>query len=248
MRVACHRLCLNEPELKMGASSKDLSRSSVRRRRFLITATSAVGGAFAMAVAYPFLMSLGPSERTKAAGAPVRVSIGDIGPGELKTIGWRGKPVWVLRRTHAMLSDLSGHDSELADPASSVSNQPAYCRNLVRSIKPEYFVVIGVCTHLGCSPAYYSSVKGGAGQFFCPCHGSRFDLAGRVFKNVPAPTNLVVPRHGYVSASELLIGTEVQNPQSKTATSTDGEGQIAVGDRSADIPPDLQMDLLVRGK
>jgi ubiquinol-cytochrome c reductase iron-sulfur subunit len=157
---------------------------------------------------------LQPSERAKAAGAPVEVDIGSIEPGEMISIEWQGKPVWIVRRTQEMLDLLPKHDADLADPASSVPQQPAYCNNATRSIKPEILVVLGVCTHLGCSPTFRPEVAPAdlgaqwVGGWFCPCHGSRFDLAARVFKGVPAPTNMIIPPHMYLSDTRLLIGDD----------------------------------------
>jgi ubiquinol-cytochrome c reductase iron-sulfur subunit len=169
------------------------------RRRFLLRATSGIGCAYVAAAAYPMLASFAPSARARAAGAPVEVDIEGLGEGELRTVAWRGKPVWILERTPAMLAGLNRHDDLLADPTSRQPQQPAYCDNPTRSIEPGIFVCVGVCTHLGCSPTLRVGEAGdelGAnwpGGFFCPCHGSKFDLAGRVFKRVPAPTNLEIP-------------------------------------------------------
>jgi len=186
-----------------------------KRRRMLIAATSVVGAAGTAAFAAPLLVSWMPSARAKAAGAPVEVNISKIEPGQLVRVIWRGKPVWLVKRTEQMQADLPSIDSLLNDPGSAVeSQQPAYAKNAFRSRKPEMLVLIGICTHLGCSPTYRPEVapadlgadwKGG---FYCPCHGSRFDLAGRVFKNVPAPTNLVVPPHYYKSDNLILIGED----------------------------------------
>jgi ubiquinol-cytochrome c reductase iron-sulfur subunit len=184
------------------------------RRRFLIAATSIAGGIASIGVATPFVMSMLPSERAKAAGAPVEVDITKLEPGMLLLVEWRGKVVWVLNRTPEMLATLKKVDSELADPKSEKPQQPAYAKNDTRSIKPQYLVVEGVCTHLGCSPVFRKDIAPadlGAdwlGGFFCPCHGSKFDLAGRVYKHVPAPTNLVVPPHVYLSDTTLLIGSD----------------------------------------
>jgi ubiquinol-cytochrome c reductase iron-sulfur subunit len=185
------------------------------RRRFLVAATTVVGGVGAAAVAVPFVTSMMPSARARAAGAPVEIDISAVEPGQRVTAEWRGKPVWVVRRTEKMLADLPSHDGNLRDPASEVADQqPAYAQNATRSIKPEFAVLIGICTHLGCSPTFRpelapadlgSDWKGG---FFCPCHGSTFDLAGRVFQGVPAPTNLVVPPHRYISDTRLIIGED----------------------------------------
>jgi ubiquinol-cytochrome c reductase iron-sulfur subunit len=184
------------------------------RRRFLIAATSIAGGIASIGVATPFVMSMLPSERAKAAGAPVEIDITKLEPGMLLLVEWRGKVVWVLNRTSEMLATLKKVDSELADPKSEKPQQPAYAKNDTRSIKPQYLVVEGVCTHLGCSPVFRKDIAPadlGAdwlGGFFCPCHGSKFDLAGRVYKHVPAPTNLVVPPHVYLSDTTLLIGSD----------------------------------------
>jgi ubiquinol-cytochrome c reductase iron-sulfur subunit len=186
-----------------------------RRRRLLIITTGLglVGTGFAAA---PFVLSMMPSARAKAAGAPVEVDIAKIEPGQLLTVEWRGRPVWILRRTPEMLKSLAPLEKFLADPKSDVTDQqPVYARNPSRSIKPEVLVLVGICTHLGCSPLVKlqpGPVSGlgddWLGGFFCPCHGSKFDLAGRVWKNVPAPTNLVVPPHSYLSPHRILIGVD----------------------------------------
>ena len=184
-------------------------------RRRLIVATAAVGGAGAVAALVPFVSSLLPSERAKAAGAPVEVEVGKLEAGQMMTVEWRGKPVWIINRTAEMLGTLPKLDGQMADPKSDKEMQPAYARNETRSIKKELMVVIGICTHLGCSPS--SKFKAGAdegmpgdwlGGFLCPCHGSTFDFAGRVFKSKPAPTNLEVPPHVYLSDSRILIGED----------------------------------------
>jgi ubiquinol-cytochrome c reductase iron-sulfur subunit len=193
-----------------------MSKSEVDRskRRFLIAATTAVGGVAAVGAAIPFVMSMLPSERAKAAGAPVEVDISKIEPGMILNVEWQGKPVWVVKRTKAMLDSLSKLESKLVDPKSDVPQQPDYCKNATRSIKPEILVAVGICTHLGCSPTYRPEVAPAdmgpdwLGGFFCPCHGSRFDLAARVYSGVPAPTNLVIPKHKYLSDSRLLIGDD----------------------------------------
>ncbi len=184
------------------------------KRRLLIAATTAAGGVAAAGAGAPFVLSLMPSERAKAAGAPVEVDISAIQPGMMISVEWQGKPVWIVRRTKEMLDLLVKHDDDLADPSSSIPQQPAYCNNPTRSIRPEVLVVLGVCTHLGCSPTFrpeVSPVDLGAnwvGGWFCPCHGSRFDLAARVFKGAPAPTNLIIPPHKYLSETRLLIGDD----------------------------------------
>lgn len=186
------------------------------RRLFLTTAATVVGGAGAVAAAVPFISAMTPSAKTKAIGAPVEVDIGDLKPGERKVVQWQGKPVWILRRDETALSGIQQMDGEVRDPASEVKQQPSYATNEFRSVKSEYLIVIGLCTHLGCSPNYVTRDDGESfnlgsdwkGGFFCPCHGSRFDLAGRVFKGVPAPSNLVVPPHQYLSETRILIGDD----------------------------------------
>jgi len=186
------------------------------RRRFLVAATTVVGGIATVGVATPFMLSMMPSERAKAAGAPVEVDISKLEPGQLLLVEWRGKVVWVLKRTEEMLETLIQLEQEevLADPDSEREQQPEYAKNTTRSIKPETLVVEGLCTHLGCSPVYRKDIApedlgpDWLGGFFCPCHGSKFDLAGRVYKDLPAPTNLIVPPHVYLSDSLLLIGSE----------------------------------------
>jgi len=181
------------------------------RRRFLTAATSVVGGVGVVGLAVPFIGSWNPSARAKAAGAPVEVNVGKIEPGQLIRAEWRGKPVYVVRRTEEVLSALTTLDDQLKDPESEEPQQPAYATNAYRSIKPEFMVALGVCTHLGCAPTYYKGnfeeqVEGVSDGFYCPCHGSKFDMAGRVFQSVPAPTNLVVPEHSFPSSDTLLIG------------------------------------------
>jgi len=185
-----------------------------QRRKILLAATTGMGVIGAVSVAVPFVESMQPSEAAKAAGAPVEVDIGDIAPGKLQTAEWRGKPVWILHRTPEMLSELSKLDARLADPASKKSEQPEYAANPSRARRPEFFVAIGICTHLGCVPTYRpepGAADLGAdwpGGFYCPCHGSKYDLAGRVYKNVPAPLNLEVPQYTYLSDKKLLIGSD----------------------------------------
>lgn len=185
------------------------------KRRFLTALTTGVGAVGAVFAATPFVMSMMPSARARAAGAPVEVDISKVDPGQMITVEWRGRPVWIVRRTPEMLKTLPALDSLLADPNSEKNQQPAYAKNEVRSIKPEWFVVIGICTHLGCSPTKKFEMGPASGVsdnwpggFFCPCHGSKFDLAGRVYKNVPAPTNLEVPPHSYMSDSRIIIGVD----------------------------------------
>lgn len=182
------------------------------RRRFLTVATSVVGGAGAVAAAVPFIASWNPSARARIAGAPVEMRIDKIEPGQLVRSEWRGSPVWVIRRTPEMLESLSLTDDRVRDPDSDQPQQPDYAKNQHRSIDPEWFVAVGICTHLGCSPQYlprnFTSMDGIDSGFFCPCHGSRFDIAGRVFQGVPAPTNLVVPPHYFVDDNTILIGED----------------------------------------
>ena len=184
------------------------------RRRFLTAATTVVGAVGVGFVLVPFVSSMQPSARARAAGAPVRADISKLEPGQMIRVKWRGKPVWLVRRTEKMLETLPTLDSQLRDPESLESEQPAYAQNEYRSIKPEVLITVGICTHLGCSPTYRPDAGApdlGAdweGGFFCPCHGSKFDLAGRVYKSVPAPLNLVIPPHRYLSETELVIGDD----------------------------------------
>lgn len=184
------------------------------KRRFLIASTSVVGAVGAGFWAVPFVSSMMPSEKAQAAGAPVEADLSKLKPGQLIRVEWRGKPVWILKRTDVALASLDEVKSELRDEASDQSDQPDYCKNKGRSIKPDLFLAVGICTHLGCSPTFRPEVapadlgvdwKGG---FFCPCHGSKFDYAGRVYAGVPAPTNLVIPPHRYVSDTQIIIGDD----------------------------------------
>jgi ubiquinol-cytochrome c reductase iron-sulfur subunit len=183
-------------------------------RRNLILASATAGTAAAVGAAVPFVASMTPSERAKALGAPVEADIGSMQPGDLQILEWRGKPVWILRRSKEMLEGIKKSDANVADPKSEVPLQPEYARNDFRSIKEEFAVLEGVCSHLGCSPQYKGAdakAEMGAdwnGGFYCPCHGSKFDLAGRVYKGVPAPVNLVVPPYAYVSETKILIGED----------------------------------------
>jgi ubiquinol-cytochrome c reductase iron-sulfur subunit len=186
-----------------------------RERRNTVVIACAVGGAGALGLAAPFVASFAPSERAKAAGAPVEVDLSSIAPGEKIVAEWRGLPVWILRRTPEMLQSIKKADGEVADPRSQRTQYPTpeYARNEYRSIKPEYLITVGVCTHLGCSPtgpfpAGGNAQLGNDPGFVCPCHGSTFDLAGRVFKNKPAPDNLPVPPHKYLSDTIVLIGDD----------------------------------------
>ena len=184
------------------------------RRRFLTTAATVVGGVGAVAAAVPFVSNMNPSAKTKAIGAPVEVDISKLEPGDRMIEKWQGKPVWILRRTGEMLKDISSLNDKVSDPASDDSAQPDYAKNEFRAREDEFLVVIGICTHLGCSPSFVMKGEGDSiatdwkGGFFCPCHGSRFDLAGRVFKGVPAPRNLVIPPYKFISPTRLLIGDD----------------------------------------
>ncbi len=186
-------------------------------RRRLIIATAAVGGAGAVTAVVPFVSSMLPSERAKAAGAPVEVDVSNLAPGQMITVEWRGKPVWIFNRNQEMLDTLAKLEEAVADPKSDSKQQPEYCKNPTRSIKPNLLVAVGICTHLGCSPT--SKFKQGGeegmptdwlGGFICPCHGSTFDFAGRVFRNKPAPSNLEVPPHTYLSETRILIGEDTK--------------------------------------
>lgn len=185
------------------------------RRRILLAATSIAGGAATVAVAVPFVWSMFPSARARAAGAPVEVDISKVEPGMMIRAEWRSKPVWIVHRTPQMLEEIKKTDERVADPESNQPMQPDYAKNEYRSRKPEWLVLVGICTHLGCSPT--DKLQPGAesglgadwtGGFYCPCHGSRFDLAGRVYKGVPAPTNLVVPKYTFLTDTRLLIGDD----------------------------------------
>lgn len=191
---------------------------NVSRRRFLAASTAVVGAAGAVGVAVPFIGSWQPSAKAKAAGAPVKQDISKIQPGEMITVEWRGKPVYVVRRTPEILANIAKLNDELKDPQSLISAQPKYITTINRSIKDEYLVLIGLCTHLGCAPQgkFQAKVDPATGEpneawlggFFCPCHGSRFDMAGRVFKGVPAPSNLEVPSYRYESDTVIVIGED----------------------------------------
>jgi ubiquinol-cytochrome c reductase iron-sulfur subunit len=193
----------------------DPSPPDSKTRRDLLIATSAVGAVGTAYTLVPFVASLFPSERAKAAGAPVEVDVSTLEAGGIKIVEWRGKPVWIVNRTEEMIAGLDKHNDLLADPASEVEMQPGYAKNSARSVdKKPLLVVEGVCTHLGCSPTFRKEVAPadlGAewpGGFYCPCHGSKFDLAGRVFKGVPAPINLRVPPYQYLADGKILIGAD----------------------------------------
>ena len=185
------------------------------KRRFLLAASSVAGGIATLGAATPFFLSMFPSARARAAGAPVEVDISKVEAGMMIRVEWRGQPVWVLHRTPEMLEDVKKMDSRVADPASDSSEQPPYAKNEYRSSKPEYLILVGICTHLGCSPSakLQAGAESGLGEdwlggFFCPCHGSKFDLAGRVLKDVPAPRNLRVPPYVFVNDARLVVGED----------------------------------------
>ncbi len=193
----------------MSADAVDTS-----KRRFLTAATAVVGGVGTAFVLVPFISAWNPSAKARAAGAPVEADISKLEPGQMMTVEWRGKPIWIVHRTEQNLKDLPTLNDQLLDPASEMPQQPEYCKNEYRSRKPEYLVAVGICTHLGCSPTYRPEMapddlgadwKGG---FFCPCHGSRFDLATRVYLGFPAPKNLEIPPYYYLSDTRILVGED----------------------------------------
>ncbi len=194
-------------------SDSDSNTVDKKRRRMLIGATAVVGAAGTGAFAAPLLISWMPSAKAKAAGAPVEVNISKIEEGQLVRVIWRGKPVWLIRRSQETIDNLPKNNSLLADPDSAVeTQQPEYAKNIQRSRKPEISVMVGICTHLGCSPTYIPELGAASmgsdwnGGFYCPCHGSRFDMAGRVYKNVPAPTNMEVPPYFFKTDDLVLVG------------------------------------------
>jgi ubiquinol-cytochrome c reductase iron-sulfur subunit len=201
--------------LQSGVQPMSADDVDLKKRRFLTAVTSVVGAVGAGYVAVPFVASMNPSARARAAGAPVEADISKLEDGQILRVKWRGKPVWIVKRTEQNLKDLPTLNAKLADAQSATeSQQPAYCKNEFRSIKPELFVAVGICTHLGCSPTFRPEIapadlgpewKGG---FFCPCHGSLFDLAGRVYSGVPAPTNLVIPPYHFTSDARVMIGLD----------------------------------------
>lgn len=200
-----------------GEPFEKTSKAIDKERRATIAVAAAAGGAGLIAAAVPFVTSFTPSERARAAGAPVQADISGMAPGEMRTVEWRGRPVWLLNRTPQMLQTIKRADGEVADPKSlrTTYPTPAYARNDYRSIKQETLVAVGICTHLGCSPTgpYASGTNAMLGSnagFLCPCHGSLFDLAGRVFKNMPAPDNLEIPPHKYLSDTVVLIGDDAK--------------------------------------
>ncbi|HHF7372768.1 ubiquinol-cytochrome c reductase iron-sulfur subunit [Legionella bozemanae] len=182
------------------------------RRRFLLTTTCVLGGIGALCALTPFVVSWLPSAKAQAEGAPVQVDLSKLEPGNMAVVEWRGKPVWIIRRTEEMLQRLTAYSSRLRDPNSLTRQQPSYAKNQHRSINPEYLVLIGICTHLGCSPKYKPHLgdlgPDWPGGFFCPCHGSTFDLSGRVFKDVPAPINMEVPPYYFIDKQTIVIGED----------------------------------------
>ena len=186
------------------------------RRKFLTIATSVVGGVGVIGAAVPFIGSWNPSAKAKAAGADVEVDISSIEPGQLIRVMWRSKPVWIVRRTPEILAELEKVEDQLKDPESEAEQQPSFAQNRARSLKEEYLILVGICTHLGCSPQHVKDgameqyVEGVQNGFFCPCHGSKFDMSGRVFQNVPAPLNLVVPPYQFVNDTTVIIGSEAE--------------------------------------
>jgi ubiquinol-cytochrome c reductase iron-sulfur subunit len=200
----------------MGESVMSNDGVNTTRRRFLTAATSVVGVAGVVGGAVPFVGSWQPSAKAKAAGAPVKFDLGKLEPGEMKVVEWRGKPVYVVRRTAQSLAELNSLDASLKDPESAVSVQPDYITGEARAINPEFLVLVGLCTHLGCAPKYRPELDSvptadgseWMGGFFCPCHGSMFDLSGRVYKGVPASANLEIPPYSYESDSVIVIGVD----------------------------------------
>jgi ubiquinol-cytochrome c reductase iron-sulfur subunit len=194
----------------------DVPQINSAKRRFLLIGTNIVGSVAAARAATVFIGSMFDSERAKAAGAPVEADISELTPGALQIVGWRGKPVWILRRTAAMLAGIRADDSLVADPRSEVPQQPDYARNELRSIRPDIAVLVGVCTHLGCSPQFKSADdkaemgRAWTGGFYCLCHGSKFDLAGRVLRGSHAPTHLVVPPYEFAGDGEIIIGSDTR--------------------------------------
>jgi ubiquinol-cytochrome c reductase iron-sulfur subunit len=203
----------NHNDKHQASSSSDtaLSLIDAEKRKFLI-ATSAVGAAGCATAAVPFVLSMTPSERAKSAGAPVEVDVSKIAPGDMMVSEYRGQPLWIIHRTDEQIAKLANHDTQLSDPNLEIPQQPDYCKNKDRAIKAKYAVMLGTCTHLGCSPAQnFTVTPDWDGGFICACHGSKFDLAGRVFKGSPAPTNLVVPKHQYLTETTLLVGEDKES-------------------------------------
>jgi ubiquinol-cytochrome c reductase iron-sulfur subunit len=187
-----------------------------KKRRFLLLTTTVASGVAAGAAGVPFVASMMPSERARAAGAPVEVDLSGLEPGQMMVVEWRGKPVWILHRTPEMLKAIEADEGRVADPASRRSEQPDFARNPFRALKPEFLVLVGICTHLGCSPVQRLAAQAEPfaadwrGGFYCPCHGSLFDLSGRVWRNMPAPDNLTVPPYSFITDTHLIIGEETR--------------------------------------
>ena len=183
-----------------------------QRRCFLRRATTAVGGIGLAAASVPFFSYWMPDAATEASAAPMKIDISAVKPRQQLTIPWRGMPIWIISRDQEMLDTLSKLNDTLRDPLCEQDQQPAYCKNIHRSIKPQFLIAIGICTHLGCVPTYRPDVASVSpewpGGFYCPCHGSKYDLSGRVYKDVPAPLNLKIPRHMYTSETEILLGED----------------------------------------
>jgi len=190
------------------------SKKSLNRRNFLTNLTKVMGGVGGIFAVIPFLSTMSPSEKAKSAGAPIEIDVSGLKPGAFKVVEWRGKPVWVVRRTAEMINNTQEDNDILTDPKSLEEHQPIYTQNKFRSLNPEYLVLLGVCTHLGCSPLYKPNSKTAElgldwkGGFFCPCHGSKFDLSGRVHKGVPAPYNLEVPPYYFASENKIIVGKD----------------------------------------
>jgi len=205
--------CITLKGIKKGINMDEVDK---RRRKFLVGATSAVGAIGVAMATVPFASAMLPGAAEEAAGLPVKVDISQMKEGDQLTVAWRGRPVWIIRRSKDAIDNLAKIKDLLRDPTSEVKQQPDYARNFYRSRKPDFLVLVGICTHLGCSPTYRPDVNGvetgWPGGFFCSCHGSKFDLAGRVFKGVPAPINMEVPPYLFLNDNELLIGTD-QMPQ-----------------------------------
>ena len=190
------------------------SNKSLNRRNFLANLTKVMGGVGGIFAVIPFLSTMSPSEKAKSAGAPIEIDVSGLKPGAFKVVEWRGKPVWIVRRTAEMINNTQEDNDILTDPKSLEEHQPKYTQNKFRSLNPEYLVLLGVCTHLGCSPLYKPNSKTAElgldwkGGFFCPCHGSKFDLSGRVHRGMPAPYNLEVPPYYFVSESRIIVGKD----------------------------------------
>jgi len=189
---------------------QDKEEINTGRRRFLVAASTVVGGIGVASAAVPFASSMLPSAKAQAAGAPIEVDLTNLQPGQMTVVEWRGKPVWIIHRTQEDLERLAKVNDDLRDPDSRVDQQPAYAKNYYRSVKPDYLVLVGVCTHLGCSPTFRpepgSIDSNWQGGFYCPCHGSKYDMAGRIYKGMPAPLNLQVPPYHFISQKVIVIG------------------------------------------